>query len=180
MFAKTLHSIKGQEFGYPSPFSGHATWASFITENVAELIQDCKNYSICYPEVTKFQAHLQRLLPKLDEVTTPKLIHGDLWPRNVIISGTGESIRIEAVVDGERAYWGDPISDWVLILYDLPPAFWQGYGEDLLASTDPIRIALYRGMYFIVNILEENRVNASDAIPRQNLVDINAVLEKAD
>jgi aminoglycoside phosphotransferase (APT) family kinase protein len=47
----------------------------------------------------------------LDKVKTPKLLNDDLWPRNVIIDGVGEDIYLKAVIDGERAFWGDPISD---------------------------------------------------------------------
>ena len=93
---------------------------------------------------------------------TPSLLHGDLWPRNVIIDGEGADIHLNAVFDAERAFWGDPVSDWVLILYGVPEAFWQGYGENLPKTRDPVCIAIYKGMYFILNILEAVRFNQTD------------------
>lgn len=180
VFANSLHQKRGTEFGYPAPRKAHSTWAEFIVDNVDGLICDCKEYDVYYPEVKEFRNHLARSISVLDEVQSPRLVHGDLWPRNVIIDGVGKDIHIKAVIDGERAYWGDPISDWVLILYPLPDAFWAGYGENLLENTHPTLIALYRGMYFIVNILEACREKADKTTHRNNLSEINKRLSRCD
>lgn len=87
-------------------------------------------------------------------------------------------IHIKAVFDGERAFWGDPLSDWVLLLYDVPESFWQGYGENLLNTGDPARIAIYKGMYFILNILEAARDQGNYEEPRKRLAAANKELEK--
>lgn len=177
VFAKKLHSCSGELFGYPMPFKGFGKWSEFIADNVKGMVEDCYRLDIVNDEISTYVQLLPRFSKILDQVTQPKLQHGDLWPRNIIIGGEGESIHIKAVFDAERAFWGDPISDWVLILYDLPESFWQGYGENLLKTTDPARIAVYKGMYFILNILEAKRFRESDAEPRHSLSKINAELE---
>ena len=80
------------------------------------------------------------------------------------------------MLDAERAFWGDPISDWVLLLYGVPDAFWQGYGVNLLEATDPKLVAIYRGMYYNLNILESTRFPESIEGYRKNLQRTNEIL----
>ena len=178
-FARTLHTETGDRFGYPDPFVHAATWSRFIELNVEGLAEDCRRHDALSREVEDFLELLPRFDRRLDEVTTPRLLHGDLWPRNVLIDGEGPDIHIVAVVDGERAYWGDPLADWVLILYDVPEAFWVGYGENLEQEGDPVRIDVYKGMYFMLNILEAKRFEESDAGPRERLDAVNRRLRSA-
>ena len=35
-----------------------------------------------------------------------------------LVDNCGRCDHLQAVIDGERAFWRDPFSDWVLILYD--------------------------------------------------------------
>ncbi len=161
-FARTLHGCRGERFGYPAPFNGFNRWSEFIADNVEGMVEDCRRLEVYYEEVATYRELLPHFSATLDQVKTPSLLHGDLWPRNVIIDGEGADIHLKAVFDAERAFWGDPVSDWVLILYGVPEAFWQGYGENLPKTRDPVCIAIYKGMYFILNILEAVRFNQTD------------------
>jgi aminoglycoside phosphotransferase (APT) family kinase protein len=176
-FARLIHTCSGDQFGYPAPCKGLNRWSEFIVDNVEGMIEDCRRLDVLYQEVADYLRHLPHFLPLLDQVKTAKLLHGDLWPRNVIIDGVGADIHLNAVFDGERAFWGDPASDWALILYGVPKVFWQGYGENLLDIRNPACIAIYKGMYFILNILEAVRFNKSDEEPRKWLSTINKELE---
>jgi aminoglycoside phosphotransferase (APT) family kinase protein len=177
-FARLLHNCSGDQFGYPAPCKGFNLWSEFIVDNVEGMVEDCRRLDALCEEVADYLRHLQHFLPLLDQVKTAKLLHGDLWPRNVIIDGVGADIHLKAVFDGERAFWGDPVSDWVLILYGVPENFWRGYGENLLEASNPACIAVYKGMYFILNILEAMRFQKSNAEPRKWLSTINKELEK--
>ncbi len=178
VFASKLHNCCGEQFGYPAPFKGFTRWSQFIADNVEGMVEDCRRYDVLFEEVVDYQRYLAHFLHTLDKVKTAKLLHGDLWPRNVIIDGVGEDIHLKAVFDGERAFWGDPISDWVLILYGVPDAFWQGYGDNLLKASDPACIAIYKGMYFILNILEAVRFQKSTEEPVRRLSMVNKELDK--
>lgn len=177
-FARRLHRVEGSAFGYPAPLAGCERWSDFIVDNVAGLVADARRLDVMCDEIEAYLAQLPHFIARLDTVTTPRLLHGDLWPRNVIIDGSGAGIHIKAVIDGERAYWGDPVSDWVMILYDKPAAFWQGYGENLPDNTDPARIAIYKGMYFILNILEATRCPDPAMTPVQWLAGVNRELAR--
>ena len=177
-FARKLHNCCGEKFGYPAPYKGFNRWSRFIVDNVEGMVEDCRRLDVLCEEVELYLRYLPHYLQLLDQVKTAKLLHGDLWPRNVIIDGVGTDIHLKAVIDGERAFWGDPVSDWVLILYGVPDAFWQGYGENLLKARDPACIAIYKGMYYILNILEAVRFQESDEEPRKRLSAVNKVLHK--
>lgn len=153
-FARKFHTTQGERFGYPEPHCSFMLWSEFIKADVDGKINDCERHNLACSEMYEYRRLLNEYTALLDSIVTPYLIHGDLWPRNVIIT---EDHNIAAVIDAERAFWGDPISDWVLLFYDLPEAFWQGYGVNLLENTDPKLIALYKGMYYILNILESVR-----------------------
>lgn len=178
VFAKQLHSCSGDKFGYPAPHQSFNSWSQFIVSNVNGMVQDCYRLGVFCEEIETYLKVLPKYIELLDQVKAAKLLHGDLWPRNVIFDGSGEQIHIKAVIDGERAFWGDPVSDWVLILYGVPDDFWQGYGENLLESTEPARIAIYQGMYFILNIIEAVRFQASDDEPRKHLSAVNKLLHE--
>lgn len=176
--ARVLHGCRGEQFGYPAPSKSFSRWSQFIADNVEGLVQDCRRLKVHYDEVEDFHRYLPHFFQTLDQVITARLLHGDLWPRNVIVNGAGADIHIKAVFDGERAFWGDPISDWVLLLYGVPEDFWRGYGENLLETRDPACIAIYRGMYFVVNILEATRAQESDDAPRKLLSALNVELQE--
>lgn len=178
-FAKQFHSIEGEKFGYPHPFSAYRKWSEFIRANVKGMVQDAHRLNIYCEEIDIYCNLLPSFTHTLDTIIQPKLLHGDLWPRNVIFDGQGDDIQIKAVFDAERAFWGDPLSDWVLILYGVPEAFWKGYGEDLLSTSALPLIKLYQGMYFILNILEAARFGESDDVPRANLSKVNQILIEA-
>jgi fructosamine-3-kinase len=175
-FCRTLHACYGDSFGYPAPHKNFSRWSGFIADNINGMADDCRRLDVLYEEIETYCDYLPHFFPLLDQVGPARLLHGDLWPRNVVIDGSGADIHIKAVFDAERAFWGDPVSDWVLLLYDVPHSFWQGYGENLLETSAPARIAIYKGMYFILNILESVRFQQSDETPRKNLAAVNREL----
>ncbi|MGI6874834.1 phosphotransferase family protein [Amycolatopsis sp. 3B14] len=69
----------------------------------------------------------------LDEITEPRLLHGDLWTANVLLSPGAPEPLIGGVLDHDRASWGDPAADWSLYAASRPDpvrdAFWAGYGR---------------------------------------------------
>lgn len=178
-FAHGIHACKGELFGYPAPGEQFDCWSGFIMDNVAGMVGDAERLGLMCKEIETFVSLLPGFKCQLDEFEIPCLCHGDLWSRNVIIDGAGDDIHIKAVIDGERAFWGDPVSDWVLILYGVPSNFWEGYGGDLVKISSQTRVAIYKGMYFLLNMLETSRFNSNIAKPTGWLAAINEELTNA-
>lgn len=176
-FAKHIHSFKGESFGYPPPCKQFSNWSQFISDNVAGMIKDAKRLHVYIEEVRQYELLLPAFYDDLDEVQSINLLHGDLWPRNIIVDGCNSSIEIKAVLDAERAFWGDPICDWVLIMYPLPNAFWDGYGQNIVKNAKPAKVEIYKGMYFLLNIIEATRFKQINKNAMEGLRLVNAKLE---
>ena len=93
----------------------------------------------------------------LDEVTVPRLIEVDLWTKNSMIRDG----RIVAVLDHERAIYGDPLMEAGLTGLDMPafgdPAdFMAGFGIAEFTPAERTRRRLY-SLYLAVIMIVETR-----------------------
>ncbi len=95
-------------------------------------------------ELTPYHAAMQ-MVSELDEISVPHLMHGDLWPRNILVKGKGKHIKISGIIDMERGIWGDPRFEWVFHGYPLGRSFWTTYGNpDLGSRGAQLRELLYQ------------------------------------
>ena len=98
----------------------------------------------------------------LDEVTTPVLVHFDLWDGNILVDSCTGTPRISGLIDAERAFWGDPLADFVslALLSDIrrDRAFLDGYrqagGPVVLDVSSEVRLALYRSYLYLIMLAE--------------------------
>jgi len=111
IFAR-LHVHTGDRFGYPAArFAlGGRTWPSAFGAILRSHLADAERWNVeaRAAEIREVLARGQRALA---QVTTPSLVHNDLWPGNVVLDPA--SGRIAGVVDWERALYGDPLLDFV-------------------------------------------------------------------
>jgi aminoglycoside phosphotransferase (APT) family kinase protein len=104
----------------------------------------------------------------LDEVTAPVLVHFDLWDGNILVESSSAGHRIGTLIDAERAFWGDPLAEFVsLALYgdiEQDTAFLQGYraagGTVTFDFAARQRLSLYRAYLYLIMWVE--------AVPRQS------------
>ncbi len=73
---------------------------------------------------------LEENLSSFEHCKTSHLLHGDLWVTNLLVDDNGD---VKAVIDFDRACWGDPQLDLAIAEYCgvTRPAFWEGYGETI-------------------------------------------------
>ncbi len=150
--AKKIHATANPAgwFGYPRPFRRHTSWSSFVLA-YAEMLEKDKGDLVLPPGLSPV-ALATRLAPVLDEIREPRLVHGDLWPRNVLF----EDGRITALLDCDRGLWGDPRFEWVLYGYPFRDAFWSAYGpKELRGPSARLRNLLYRGCGALQAAIEE-------------------------
>jgi aminoglycoside phosphotransferase (APT) family kinase protein len=147
--AARLHAVGVPMFGYPRP--GSATWqptwrASFLAM-VGDVLDDARALA---SDLTGSPDEIEALVAAhagvLDDVTEPALVHFDLWDGNVFVRSVGGSWVVEAVIDGERAFYGDPCAELVSAAgvgeVDLAVDFLAGYAAErgeLLVVTDRVR-----------------------------------------
>jgi aminoglycoside phosphotransferase (APT) family kinase protein len=157
---RTIATIKGDVFGLPYPGRHFTTWS----EKVLEMLEQSQREAIRYgldSEPIQMLCHIATThIDLIDEITTPCLLHGDLWPFNVLIQRREEGPIISAVLDADRGYWGDPLADWTFNLLErkvsphVREVFWQEFGRPEETLGLHFREYLYRGIH-CCNVLNE-------------------------
>lgn len=87
----------------------------------------------------------EKVRPYLDEIKRPHLVHTDLWLGNILIRTDTQRPEFAAVIDADRAIWGDPAFEFSSIQWTYGEAcFWSGYGSVLKQDiADSIRRSIY-------------------------------------
>jgi aminoglycoside phosphotransferase (APT) family kinase protein len=175
-----LHRITGTAFGYPAqavaPLA--ADWRSAFLAMVHAILADAIRYGYELPRpVAEIAAIVRANGPVLDDVTVPVLVHFDLWDGNILVDTSRPDPTVGGFVDGERAFWGDPVADFVsLALFgdiEDDAAFLAGYraagGRVTFDARTRRRLALY-GTYLDLLMLVEGAPRAYSGQRREALV----------
>jgi aminoglycoside phosphotransferase (APT) family kinase protein len=148
-----LHGITGTTFGYPPRPA--ATWRAAFTGMMADILSDAERWATPLPRpATVIRAAVTEHVAVLDEVTSPVLVHFDLWAGNILLADG----RISGLVDGERAFWGDPLAEFVSLALlgsiEDDSAFLTGYGFPAFDTSARTRLALYRAYLYLLMLVE--------------------------
>lgn len=139
-----LHEVTGPGFGYPQ-LGLHASWTSAFFAMVDAVRADAKRYGVALPEIPLTAS-------VFDEVTRPSLVHFDLWDGNILTDG-----NLTGLVDGERAFWGDPVAEFVsLALFssiETDTDFLTSYGFEFTDSAR-VRLAAYQAYLYSIMLVE--------------------------
>ena len=149
-----LHRITGPGFGYPQGELA-SSWRVAFLAMVEALLADALRWDTPLPRsVAQIRELIGANAHVLDDVTTPVLVHFDLWPGNILVHEN----RITGIVDGERAFWGDPLAEMVsLALFasiEEDADFLDGYGGITFDDSARRRLALYRTYLYLIMLIE--------------------------
>ncbi|GAA0619027.1 aminoglycoside phosphotransferase family protein [Kribbella sandramycini] len=151
----SLHEVTGSDgFGYPQR-GLTASWSSAFLGMFDDLLADAKRYDVALPAAVRRELVTDRKA-LLDSVSVPRLIHFDLWDGNILV----EDGRVTGLIDGERAFWGDPVAEFVsLTLFaEVDAELLAGYGADI----DRERLALYRVYLYLIMLIEATPRGSTD------------------
>ncbi|MFC7383213.1 phosphotransferase family protein [Sphaerisporangium rhizosphaerae] len=162
----TLHTIPGQGvYGYPYAGLTGTTWRDAFVVMTGALLDDAVRYATPLPcSLVDIAGAIHANLHVLEEVTAPSLVHFDIWPGNVFVTARDEGPpRVQALIDHERAFWGDPLADFITptifgrLSEDDPMlvGYRQAGGKLDLTPQARVREALYR-LYLNLILLVEN------------------------
>ncbi|MER5312930.1 aminoglycoside phosphotransferase family protein [Streptomyces sp. NPDC002773] len=152
---RELNSIRGTAFG-PLAGPGDSTWRAAFLRMVEEVLGDGERrgvdlrhgYDVIRDVVA---AHAG----SLDEVTEPRFVEWDLWPGNCMVRDG----RIVAVIDHERAFYGDPLMEFGFAgsessAYGDSTAFIRGYGRRPFTPAERTRRRLYNLHLALIQVIE--------------------------
>ena len=161
--------VDTDRFGYPAPEAGlaAATWPEAFAGMVRAALDDAARWGVDLP-AARLVAAVERHHDPLAAVTTPRLVHADLWPGNLLLDPADRTVV--GAFDAERALWGDPVFELVgadqlgagAVDADLLAGYRDaggdlGVGDGTPGSGDPDawqRLRLYRA-YFACLLLVE-------------------------
>lgn len=152
---RELNTIVGPWFG-PLAGPGDASWRVVFTGIVEDVLRDGEardvDLGLPYDEV---RAVLAAHAHTLDDVTEPRFVEWDLWDSNVMVRDG----RIVAIIDHERALFGDPLMEAGFVASQLPAfgdatAFMRGYGWTGLTGPQTVRRRLYCLHLMLVMVIE--------------------------
>ena len=161
-FMARLHTMRGARFGYPNLDAGlnAPTWPEAFALMVGALLDDAEHWGTPLP-FDEVRGALLRHRAALAEVTTPVLVHMDLWAANLFVDpATGE---LTGVIDPERAVWGDPLLELAGADQDglgpAPAPLLAGYASAggtfaLATASGEVRLLLYRLYMSLVLLVE--------------------------
>ncbi|MFE5795967.1 phosphotransferase family protein [Streptomyces sp. NPDC056503] len=150
-----LNGIRGTAFG-PLTGPGHPTWRAAFLRMVEELLGDGERRGVDLRHgYDAVRSAVAARADALDEVTEPRFVEWDLWPGNCMVRGG----RIVAVVDHERAFFGDPLMEFGFAggesgAYGDSSAFVRGYGHRPFTAAERTRRRLYDLHLALVQVIE--------------------------
>jgi aminoglycoside phosphotransferase (APT) family kinase protein len=154
---RTMNAIVGPHFG-PVAGPGHATWRAAFLALIRGALDDgeAAGVDLGIPFAT-LRALIDADAHELDAVGEPRFVEWDLWASNALIRDG----RIVAIIDHERAFYGDPLIEAGFTALDLPAfgdpsAFLRGYGADELTDAERRRRRLYT-LYLVIVMIVETR-----------------------
>lgn len=154
-----LHTVRGETFGYPQTKIGLCApdWPTAFGAMFGALLDDAERFGTRLPvTIDRLRTLPEECATDLSEVDYPVLLHFDLWEGNIFLDPSRQ--RVEGLIDGERALWGDPFAEFVsLSLFadiEEDKAFLAGYGAVEFTPSVRRRIALYRVYLYLIMIIE--------------------------
>jgi aminoglycoside phosphotransferase (APT) family kinase protein len=154
-YLRQINAITGPAFGYfAQPEFHFATWRQAFDAMLQHILQDGRDAGVELPlQYDEIYARLVAHYACLDEITTPALVHWDLWDGNIFVDP--ETKGITGILDCERALWGDPLMEVNFGAFGVNPALMEGYGVNLLVTpAAQTRRTLYNLYLWLIMVIE--------------------------
>jgi fructosamine-3-kinase len=141
-YSRLINEIPGERFGLFSastPVKG-TSWRETFEHLIMNLLEDAHRLNAAMPiSLETVEAEIRSQLHVMEAVTEPRLVHWDLWDGNVFV----REGRIVALIDWERALWGDPLMEYYFRYIENSEHFCKGYGHSFDNPNENARKKLY-------------------------------------
>jgi aminoglycoside phosphotransferase (APT) family kinase protein len=149
---KRIHTVQNNTFGRVSELvkgKGFTSWKAFLYDELDDVLtRSLTNDVFDKSEVKELKQVYRQCDALLSEITSPFLVHADLWDGNLLVD---KATRKLTIIDMDRAVFGDVdfefASPWII-----DEMFCAGYGidkTDFDKDNRKLRRMLYR-LHFAV------------------------------
>jgi len=171
--AAAITRVSGPLFGYPRQDgrTRSTSWRGSFLAFVDDILADAAELDAELPAPpSQISAAIRRHAGLLDQVTTPALLHYDLWDGNVFVVEEDGRWRIEAIIDGERAFYGDPVAELVSAVHFVDEteadAVIDGMFGRPLTGDERARLRLYT-IYLFLILVTEGKTRGFDPVEHE-------------
>ncbi|HWI66048.1 MAG TPA: phosphotransferase, partial [Symbiobacteriaceae bacterium] len=178
--ARQINEVAGDAFGFPYPDPGFPDWSSALLHFLGGMTEELVSLGDDDSDARELIRWIERHRALFDAIREPRLLHGDLWPQNVLIARGPDGPEIVGILDSERAIWGDPAFEWTYHLGTIQPAYWEGYGERKQTPAAALRARAYKGIWQVLVIMERHRFKSDAAWAWTGLKETMAALTAAE
>lgn len=166
--SRRIHETQGVKFG-PILGPGFGSWSEAFLASLNDVIVDLEGLGLDAADAHELMTLAERSTDLFDAVKEPRLLHGDLWTVNLMIDPTASVPTISGVFDFERASWGDPYSDWAVLMALRKPgterdSFWEGLGSRPTSASELKRQQFYIARNAVTSRLEFLRTGQLDKL----------------
>lgn len=149
---KEMNQVTNEYFGYmgQKAFQGkdwHDVFGKMLRAVIGDAERENIDLRLSARELMDMLEHDKSLFL---EVTTPRLVHWDIWDGNIFVDN-GE---LTGFIDWERCLWGDHLMEVGFRSYAQSPDFLQGYGIGKLTAEESRRILWY-DVYLLMIVAQE-------------------------
>lgn len=141
-YCRIINEIPGERFGLfntSTSITGNS-WRDTFHKLIGSLLDDARRLKTEMPiSLETIESEIISRLHVMDDVTEPRLVHWDLWDGNVFVRDGS----IVALIDWERALWGDPLMEYYFRYIENSEHFCSGYGDSFDSPNETARIKLY-------------------------------------
>jgi aminoglycoside phosphotransferase (APT) family kinase protein len=111
-----VHEVRGEQFGIPRPGFLFPSWSEAIVDRLERTIRAGRQRQLEIPDLASIVEVIRTYPGQLDEIQSPRLLHGDLWTFNILIQRNTNGPAIVGILDADRSWWGDPMADWTMFI----------------------------------------------------------------
>ena len=164
--ARRVHAVRGERFGMVrGPLFDR--WSEAILVSLHDTAADLDDAGLDSRDVREVTHIVEQSSDILDEITEPRLLHGDLWLPNVMFAAGAPEPTVTGIFDHDRASWGDPAADWPIYVArqraERDP-FWETYGRPADTQENTWRALVYQARHLGAVRLERHRLGRHDRI----------------
>jgi aminoglycoside phosphotransferase (APT) family kinase protein len=152
---RAISKITGPAFGlWSQPEPVDVPWRACFLNMVENVLLDGEESGVELPlPYAEIRRRIAANSAVFDEVTTPRLVHWDLWDGNIFVDPV--TAKITGLIDFERVLWGDPLIEGIFIDLNPDSQAVQGFGGDVLSSPNQqTRRRLYNTYLYLIMVIE--------------------------